>query len=353
METSDFDYDLPDSSIAQHPLDVRDAARLLVDRGPAGSLDHRHVRDLPDLLEPGDLLVVNNTRVLPARLHLKRASGGAAEVLLLDRLDDGAVDSIGVSRWEALVRPSRKVAPGTELSPLDSGSDLRVIVHDDLGEGRRVVELESTGPLLDALEHHGVMPLPPYITERLDEPERYQTVFSQRPASAAAPTAGLHLTDEVFARCAERGIGRAEVELVVGLGTFRPIATDTVEDHVMHSEAYRVPPETMDACARTKAAGGRVIAIGTTAVRALESAATFGALQGRTELFIRGPHEFKIVDRLLTNFHPPRSSLLVLIDSFVGPRWRSMYAEAIDDGYRFLSFGDAMLLTRQDLWMNS
>jgi S-adenosylmethionine:tRNA ribosyltransferase-isomerase len=353
VETSDFDYDLPESSIAQHPLDVRDAARLLVDRGSRESVDHRQVRDLPDLLEPGDLLVVNNTRVLPARLHLKRASGGTAEVLLLDRLDDGAVDSVGVSRWEALVRPSRKVAPGTELRPVAPGTDLRVFVHEDLGEGRRVVELESTVPLLDALEHHGVMPLPPYITERLAEPERYQTVFSQRPASAAAPTAGLHLTDDVFARCAERGIGRAEVELVVGLGTFRPIATDTVEDHVMHSEAYRVPPETMGACERTKAAGGRVIAIGTTAVRALESAATFGTLQGRTELFIRGSHEFKIVDRLLTNFHLPRSSLLVMIDSFVGPRWRSMYSEAIDDGYRFLSFGDAMLLTRQDLWMNS
>lgn len=351
METSDFDYDLPDSAIAQHPLDVRDAARLLVDQGPLNPPTHRVVRDLADLLDPGDLLVVNNTRVLPARLHLTRSSGGAAEVLLLDRLDDGAVDSVGHSRWEALVRPSRKVAPGTELTPAGPGDELRIVVHDDLGEGRRIVELESSIPLLDALERHGVMPLPPYITERLDEPERYQTVFSQRPASAAAPTAGLHLTKEVFARCEERGIGRAEVELVVGLGTFRPIATDAVEDHVMHSEAYRIPPETMEACERTKAAGGKVIAIGTTVVRALESAAAFGASSGRTELFIKGDHEFKIVDRLLTNFHLPRSSLLVLIDSFVGPRWRDLYAEALDDGYRFLSFGDAMLLTRRDLWM--
>jgi S-adenosylmethionine:tRNA ribosyltransferase-isomerase len=352
VETSDFDYDLPDSAIAQHPLDVRDAARLLVDQGPMNSVGHRIVRDLPDLLEPGDLLVVNNTRVLPARLHLKRASGGAAEVLLLDRLDDGAVDSVGSSRWEALVRPSRKVAPGTELHPVGSGGDLRVFVHDDLGDGRRIVELESSVPLLDALERHGVMPLPPYITERLEEPERYQTVFSQRPASAAAPTAGLHLTNEVFARCEQRGIARAEVELVVGLGTFRPIATDTVEEHVMHSEAYRVPSETMEACERTKAAGGRVIAIGTTAVRALESAAAFGTSNGRTELFIKGAYEFRVVDRLLTNFHLPRSSLLVLIDSFVGPHWRDLYTEALDDGYRFLSFGDAMLLTRRDLWMN-
>jgi len=313
---------------------------------------HRIVRDLPDLVETGDLLVVNNTRVLPARLHLKRASGGAAEVLLLDRLDDGAVDSVGSSRWEALVRPSRKVAPGTELIPVGSGGDLRVVVHDDLGDGRRIVELESSVPLLDALERHGVMPLPPYITERLEEPERYQTIFSQRPASAAAPTAGLHLTNEVFARCEQRGIARAEVELVVGLGTFRPIATDTVEEHVMHSEAYRVPSETMEACERTKAAGGRVIAIGTTAVRALESAAAFGTSNGRTELFIKGAYEFRVVDRLLTNFHLPRSSLLVLIDSFVGPHWRDLYTEALDDGYRFLSFGDAMLLTRRDLWMN-
>jgi S-adenosylmethionine:tRNA ribosyltransferase-isomerase len=201
--------------------------------------------------------------------------------------------------------------------------------------------------LLDVLEQFGVMPLPPYITEVLAEQERYQTVFSERPASAAAPTAGLHLTPEVLARCAERGIGRADVELVVGLGTFRPIATDRIEDHLMHGETFRVPQETLDACARTKANGGRVVAVGTTAVRALESAAAFGVNEGRTELFIHGDYDFLVVDRMMTNFHLPKSSLIVMIDAFVGPRWRDLYGDALRDGYRFLSFGDAMLLTRR------
>ena len=301
------------------------------------------MRDLPDLLEPGDLLVLNTTRVLPARLHLRKASGGAAEVLLLERVD-GPV-------WEALVRPSRKLPPGTELRPpdrrrADDDDDLVVVMGDDLGEGRRHVELRVEGDELAVLERHGEMPLPPYITETLDDPERYQTVFSQTPGSAAAPTAGLHLTPEVLARLADRGVGRAEVELVVGLGTFRPIATDVVEDHVMHSEQYRVPAETMAACERTRAAGGRVVAVGTTAVRALESAAVRGELEGRTDLFITPGYEFRLVDRMLTNFHLPRSSLLVMIESFVGPRWRDLYATALAEQYRFLSFGDAMLLTR-------
>jgi len=347
METAAFDYELPEDRIAQHPLAERDAARLLVDRGPGASPWHRHVRDLPDLLEPGDLLVLNTTRVLPARLHLRKASGGAAEVLLLERVA-GPV-------WEALVRPSRKLPPGTELRPPagsgDDGAggavdDLVVVMGADLGEGRRHVELRVEGDELAVLERHGEMPLPPYITETLDDPERYQTVFAQRPGSAAAPTAGLHLTPEVLARLAERGVDRAEVELVVGLGTFRPIATDEVEDHVMHAEQYRVPAETMAACERTRAAGGKVVAVGTTAVRALESAAVRGELEGRTDLFITPGYEFRLVDRMLTNFHLPRSSLLVMIESFVGPRWRELYATALAEQYRFLSFGDAMLLSR-------
>ena len=347
METAAFDYELPEERIAQHPLAERDAARLLVDCGPGASPGHRHVRDLPDLLEPGDLLVLNTTRVLPARLHLRKASGGAAEVLLLERVA-GPV-------WEALVRPSRKLPPGTELRPPagsgDDGADgavddLVVVMGADLGEGRRHVELRVEGDELAVLERHGEMPLPPYITETLDDPERYQTVFAQRPGSAAAPTAGLHLTPEVLARLAERGVDRAEVELVVGLGTFRPIATDEVEDHVMHAEQYRVPAETMAACERTRAAGGKVVAVGTTAVRALESAAVRGELEGRTDLFITPGYGFRLVDRMLTNFHLPRSSLLVMIESFVGPRWRELYATALAEQYRFLSFGDAMLLSR-------
>jgi S-adenosylmethionine:tRNA ribosyltransferase-isomerase len=346
METAAFDYELPQSAIAQHPLPERDAARLLVDRGAANPPENLIVRDLPDLLEPGDLLVLNTTRVLPARLALQKATGAAVEVLLLERLDGGSLSDSGHSRWEALVRPGRKLPPGTIVRPVN-GTGLEASVDEDLGDGRRVVTIDVDGPLLDVLEEFGVMPLPPYITEALAEQERYQTVFSERPASAAAPTAGLHLTPEVLARCLERGISRADVELVVGLGTFRPIATDRIEDHEMHGETFRVPQETLDACARTKANGGRVVAVGTTAVRALESAAAFGVNEGRTELFIHGDYDFLVVDQMMTNFHLPKSSLIVMIDAFVGPRWRDLYAYAVGDGYRFLSFGDAMLLTRR------
>ena len=346
METAAFDYELPESAIAQHPLEERDSARLLVDNGIGFAPSNHIVRDLPELLEPGDLLVLNTTRVLPARLALRKETGAAVEVLLLERLDGGSLSDSGSSRWEALVRPGRKLPPGTVVRPVD-GAGLQVVIEEDLGDGRRAVTIDVDGPLLDVLEQFGVMPLPPYITEVLAEQERYQTVFSKRPASAAAPTAGLHLTPEVLSRCADRGIERADVELVVGLGTFRPIATDRIEDHVMHGEYFRVSQDTHDACARTKANGGRVVAVGTTAVRALESAAAFGLNEGRTELFIHGDYEFAVVDRLMTNFHLPKSSLIVMIDAFIGPHWRELYAEALRDGYRFLSFGDAMLLTRQ------
>jgi S-adenosylmethionine:tRNA ribosyltransferase-isomerase len=346
METSEFDYQLPESAIAQHPLVERDAARLMVDRGDGYPPEHFIVRDLPNLLDPGDLLVLNTTRVLPARLGLRKETGAAVEVLLLERLDGGMLSDSGTSRWEALVRPGRKLPPGTVVRPRDA-SGLTVTVEEDRGDGRRSVTIDTDRPLLEVLEEFGEMPLPPYITEELEEQERYQTVFSERPASAAAPTAGLHLTTEVLDRIAERGIERANVELVVGLGTFRPIATDRVEDHVMHGEYFRVPEETIEACARTKANGGRVVAIGTTAVRALESAAAFGMTEGRTELFIHGDYDFEVVDRMMTNFHLPKSSLIVMIDAFIGSRWRTLYADAVRDGYRFLSFGDAMLLTRR------
>ena len=260
MDVADFDYELPEAAIAQHPIEPRDAARLLVDTGPGTPPQHRHVRDLPDLLEPGDLLVVNTTRVLPARLMLRKSSGGAVEVLLLERLDAGSLDDPGASRWEALVRPGRKVPPGTVLRP-DDDPGLTVTAHEDLGDGRRAVTIESVGPLAAALERCGTMPLPPYLTAGLDDPERYQTVFARRPASAAAPTAGLHLTPEVLARCAARGIERADVDLVVGLGTFRPMNAARVEDHVMHTESFDVPDATLEACARTREAGGRIVAV--------------------------------------------------------------------------------------------
>lgn len=326
MDPAELDYPLPDEAIAQQPIEPRDAARLLVDRGPGRDPEHRHVRDLPDLLGPGDLLVLNRTRVLPARLHLRKATGGAAEVLLLDERAPG--------RWEALVRPGRRLPPGTVL---EAGEDLRVTVGEDLGDGVREVVVDHVGPLLAALEAHGEVPLPPYVHEALGDPERYQTVYADRPGSVAAPTAGLHLTPELLDRCRAAGAELATVELVVGLGTFRPITAERVEDHHMHAERYRVAPAVLAACE----VADRVVAVGTTVVRALESAAATGQAEGRTELFITPGYDFRVVDALLTNLHLPRSSLLVLLEAFVGPRWRDLYAVALAEGYRFLSFGDA------------
>ena len=375
MDLDDFDYDLPDQAIAQFPAEPRDSARLLVDRGDAG-VAHRQVADLPDLVRPGDLLVVNTSRVLPARLRLTKPTGGEVEVLLLERLPSGD--------WEALVRPSRKVKPGTVLA---AGADLAVHVGGDgPGDGTRLVDLRiPAGPAscddagsadldrsagdaggngshdtadaeatdaeaaeLAVLARYGVVPLPPYITEPLADPDRYQTVFADRPGSVAAPTAGLHLTPEVLDRCRAAGARVASVDLVVGMGTFRPMTAAKVEDHHMHAERYHVPAETSGACEATRAAGGRVIAVGTTTVRALESAALSGRPDGRTEVFIHRPWRWRTVDVLMTNFHLPRSSLLVLVDAFVGSRWRDLYAEALGAGYRFLSFGDAMLVSRTE-----
>ncbi len=332
METASLDYDLPASAIAQTPVEPRDAARLLVDRGQDAP-EHRHVRDLPTLVGPGDVVVVNTTRVLPARLRFRKPTGGAVEVLLLQRWEGSEQD------WDALVRPSRKVPDGTTL---ELGGDGEVRVGGDWGEGRRHVRVTLADglDLLTALERHGEVPLPPYISASLDDPERYQTVYARQPGSVAAPTAGLHLTSAVLEAIGAAGALVVPVELVVGLGTFRPIGVGRVEDHRMHAERYRVPATTLDACA----AATRVVAVGTTTVRALESAAATGELEGRTELFIHGERPFAVVDTLLTNFHQPRSSLLVLVEAFVGPRWRSLYDQAQREGYRFLSFGDAMLL---------
>ncbi|MEY4131837.1 MAG: S-adenosylmethionine:tRNA ribosyltransferase-isomerase [Actinomycetota bacterium] len=345
METSAYDYNLPDASIAQVPIAPRHNARLLVDRG-AQAPEHRIMRDLPELLSAGDLLVVNTTRVLPARLALQKTTGGQAEVLLLHPLGDGSLYAAGSSQWMALVRPGRRLAPGTKLFvPGLSEQQFFVEVGESTEDGQRVVSLFADQPLLDALEVIGQMPLPPYITEKLDDAERYQTVYAERPGSAAAPTAGLHFTDELLADLTQKGIRRADVELVVGLGTFKPISADHIEDHVMHTERYSVPAETKVAIEETKAQGGKVIAVGTTTVRALESMAAFGRSEGETNLYIHGDYNFAIVDRLITNFHLPKSSLLVMIESFAGPRWRDLYQEALENNYRFLSFGDAMLLT--------
>jgi S-adenosylmethionine:tRNA ribosyltransferase-isomerase len=337
VRTADLDYDLPDELVAQVPVEPRDSARLLVDRGSVAPED-RTVRDLPSLLRPGDLLVVNDTKVLPARLRLVRASGGAAEVLLLDPLDGAR------RRWEALLRPGKRLRSGERLRTT-SGEEI-VEVHGRLPSGD-TFEVELLGPTagLDALEvldAHGEMPLPPYIHERLADRDRYQTVYAREPGSAAAPTAGLHFTPGLLEELAAADIGLARVELVVGLDTFQPIATDDPLTHPMHSERYRVPAETIAACERAE----RVVAVGTTSVRALESAARTGELEGRTTLFVSPGFEWRVVDVLMTNFHLPRTTLLLMVEAFVGERWRRLYQHAIERRYRFLSFGDAMLLDR-------
>ncbi|TML93139.1 MAG: tRNA preQ1(34) S-adenosylmethionine ribosyltransferase-isomerase QueA [Actinobacteria bacterium] len=320
-----FDYDLPAAAIAQVPAEPRDAARLLVSLEAGGAAAHLQVADLAELLGPGDLLVLNDTRVLPARLRLRRATGGAVEVLLLEPDDEPRT-------WTALVRPGRRLPPGTRVE----GPGLAVVIGERIDGGRRRVEVQGS------IAEHGVVPLPPYIHATLMDPERYQTVYARRSGSVAAPTAGLHLTSALLDRCRAAGAEIARVDLAVGLDTFKPLAVDDLDAHVMHTERYSVPAATMEACGRAQ----RVIAVGTSTVRALESAAR-GDLEGRTDLFIRHPFEFRVVDVLLTNFHVPRSTLLVLLDAFIGARWRDLYARALDDGYRFLSFGDAMLVGRR------
>ena len=334
MQIADFDYELPENRIAQTPIEPRDAARLLVDRG-SGAPDHRHVSDLPELLREGDLLVLNETRVIPARLRLQRATGGAAEVLLLEPWDADR------RTWEALVRPGGKLAVG-EMLAADGVPLVRMGERTAAGDTFWVELIGDDDPVV-LLDRHGEMPLPPYISERLGDPERYQTVFAREPGSAAAPTAGLHFTSELFERLTIAGIATATVELVVGLDTFQPISTENPLDHPMHTERYRVPPETTQACSDAR----RVVAVGTTAVRALESAARSGESSGRTDLFIHSGFDWQVVDVMMTNFHLPKTTLLMMIDAFVGSRWRSLYETALEGDYRFLSFGDAMLLDRR------
>ena len=350
LSMNDFDYRLPDSAIAQTPIEPRDSARLL-DATMADvegrRIVHRHVYDLPSLLHEGDVLVLNETRVIPARIKLQKPTGGAVEVLLVDRMSDGA--------WKALVRPSKRVPSGTVLV---AGPDLSVEIGEVLDGGQRRVRLygsSADGAVVElsdadseqALERYGEAPLPPYITTTLSDSSRYQTTYARTPGSAAAPTAGLHLTRELLDACRAKGVAVHTVDLCVGLDTFRPVTVDRPEDHNIHSERYRVSPETLAACVAARAAGRRVVAVGTTSVRAIESAAASGVAEGRTALFIYGDYPFRIVDVLMTNFHMPRTSLLLLIDAFAGPKWRAVYRVALEDGYRFLSFGDAMLLVRR------
>ena len=333
MQLSDIDYVLPEELIAQKPIEPRDSARLLV-AIESGEASHQVVSDLDTLVGPGDLIVVNDTKVLPARLVLQRKTGGAAEVLLLEKRSSDA------RLWEALVRPGKKIKEG-ELLEYFGKRVVRMGPRTEAGD-TFVVEILDEGPL-DLISRIGAMPLPPYIRGSLKDQDRYQTVYANKPASAAAPTAGLHFTDELLDRIRRTGATIMSVELIVGLDTFKPISTDNPLDHVIHSEFYSVSQEVVDACKNAI----RVIAIGTTATRALESAFTTGELTGRTSLFITPGYSWKIVDVMLTNFHMPKTSLLLMIGSFLGDRWRELYELAVAEKYRFLSFGDAMFISRR------
>jgi len=338
MQLSDIDYVLPVDLIAQTPIEPRDSARLLVDQGLSQPL-HGHVRDLCSFLKPNDVLVINHTRVLPARLRARRSTGGAVEILLLNQMSDDAVS------WEAMIKPGGKLREGEMLSI--NQSEMRVEVGERTIHGDTFVIKLLTPDVLAELLRVGEVPLPPYITQTLQDAERYQTVFSHDQRSAAAPTAGLHFTLELLDRVREMGVLILEVELVVGLDTFKPISDEDPLQHLIHSEAYSVSKDVLAKCIETKNNGGRVVAVGTTATRALESAATTGLLSGNTTLFITPGYQWKMVDVMMTNFHMPKTTLLLMIESFVGKRWRILYQHAIDARYRMLSFGDAMLLQRQ------
>lgn len=336
-----YDYDLPVELIAQRPAEPRDASRLLVLDRKRPALEHRIFRDIVEYLTPEDVLVLNDTRVLPARLLGRKITGGQAEILLLRPLTG--------NEWEALVRPSRRLRPGTEIRFDDPR--LTVIIGEAVGEhtGTRRVTLQCDGPTDEILAAVGRLPLPPYIHEELEDPERYQTVFAHVPGSAAAPTAGLHFTPELLAKIRELGTQIVYVTLHVGLDTFRPVTAKYVTEHVIHREAYSVSPEAAAVINETRARGGRCFAVGTTTCRTLESAAAEdGTVQpgtAETGLFIYPGYRFRVVDALITNFHLPRTSLLMLVSAFAGrERIMAAYAEAIRHRYRFFSFGDAMLL---------
>ena len=334
VKTSDFSYDLPEEAIAQSAVEPRDSARLLDTR----DLTDHTFRELPDLLEPGDLVVVNRTRVSPMRLEGRREpSGGRIEALLLRSAADGS--------WEAIMRPTRRLHDGDRLA----FGDTVVALRGDPVEGRGVL-VPVVGSLEGAMARVGSLPLPPYFHGELADYERYQTVYGTSPGSAAAPTAGLHFTPELIAALGARGVSVASVDLKVGLDTFRPISVELVADHDIHSEDIEVPEETVAAVSAASRKGGRVVAIGTTTVRALESAAARGALgrfNGSTDLFIQPGYGFRVVDLLVTNFHVPASTLIVLVSAFMGEAWRAAYEAALTRGYRFLSFGDAMLAQRR------
>ena len=340
MRTKDFYFDLPEELIAQTPIAQRDASRLLVLNKESGAWEHKHFFDLPGYLRSGDCLILNNSRVLPARLLGNRVpGGGACEVLLL--IDRG--DNV----WECLVRPGKKMRKGARVS--FGNGDLTAEVTDELPGGNRLVKFSYEGIFLEVLDRLGKMPLPPYIKAELQDRERYQTVYSKVNGSAAAPTAGLHFTPELLARLREMGVNIGYVTLHVGLGTFRPVKEDEITDHEMHSEYCVIPQETADLINETKENGGRVICVGTTSCRTIESWAqedgTMEASAGWTNIFIYPGYKFKVLDALVTNFHLPESTLIMLVSALAGrEQTLAAYEEAVKERYRFFSFGDAMFI---------
>lgn len=340
MKKSDFWFDLPESLIAQTPIEKRDGSRLLLLDRNTGTVEHNYFYNLPSFLKEGDCLVLNNSRVLPARLVGTRPTGGAIELVLLRDLGEG--------RWECLSRPGRKTRPGQEI--LFGDGELKAVVEQVIEGGNRIVRFEYEGIFLEILEKLGKMPLPPYIKEELNDPERYQTVYSKELGSAAAPTAGLHFTNELLDEIRGRGVKVVFITLHVGLGTFRPVKEENIEDHPMHSEFCIIPEDVARVVNETKANGGRVIAVGTTSCRTLESFAkedgTLEPSSGWTDIFIYPGYRFKCIDALITNFHLPESTLIMLVSALAGrENILNAYNIAVDEKYRFFSFGDAMFIS--------
>ena len=339
MKTSDFDFFLPEELIAQTPLEKRDTSRLLTLDKTTGQTGHRHFYDLPSFLRPGDCLVLNDSRVLPARLIGRRPTGGVCEVLLL-------VDK-GEGLWECLVRPGRKLKPGAQV--VFGEGQLTATIEAEVEDGKRLVRFHYQGIFLEILEQLGKMPLPPYIKAELQDNERYQTVYSKVVGSAAAPTAGLHFTPELLTQIQEMGVKVCYVTLHVGLGTFRPVKAENILEHEMHSEFCMISQETADTINETKKQGGRVICVGTTSCRTVESMAGEDGLMtersGWTNIFIYPGYRFKVLDALITNFHLPQSTLIMLVSALAGREHvLAAYEEAVKEGYRFFSFGDAMFI---------
>ena len=340
MKTSDFYYELPQELIAQEPLSDRSASRLMVLDKNTGAVTHKHFYDIADMLGEGDCLILNDTKVLPARLYgIKEETGAAVEFLLLHKHT--------LDTWEVILKPGRRAKPGARF--VFGNGELKAEILDIINEGNRLVRFEYEGVFEEVLDRLGEMPLPPYITKKLEDKDRYQTVYAKNPGSAAAPTAGLHFTPELLDKIRAKGVKTGYVTLHVGLGTFRPVKVDDINDHKMHSEFYILPEETARLVNETKAAGGRVISVGTTATRTLETAGMEGlplkAMTGWTDIFIYPGKQFNVIDALITNFHLPESTLIMLVSALAGrERVMAAYEEAVRERYRFFSFGDAMFI---------